>query len=101
MLTNLDRVFQYKTEQDKQKKTHLKKVLALSKRKPSLIETDDSKEFEKKTFNNFVELKESRRYDRFNSIALTFAERFNRTIRHFLKVVVSGRKNSSRIDDVD
>ena len=60
-------------------------IIKTSKRKPNLLETDDGKEYVNKTFNEFLNNNNIKRYSRFTDKGAVFAERFNRTIRNLIK----------------
>ena len=60
-------------------------IIKTSKRKPNLLETDDGKEYVNKMFNEVLDNHFIKRYSRSTALGAVFAERFNRTIRNFLK----------------
>ena len=60
-------------------------IIKISKRKPNLLETDDGKEYVKKTFNEFLNQHNIKRYSRNTALGAVIAERFNRTLRNLLK----------------
>ena len=60
-------------------------IVKSSKRKPNLLETDDGKEFVNKSFNEFSNNHNIKRYSRKTALGAVFAERFNRIIRNLLK----------------
>ena len=62
--------------------------LIYSKRKPSLRESDDGKEFVDKIFTNLLFENIIKTYSRYTSLGAVFAEMFNRTIRDLLKTPV-------------
>ena len=53
-----------------------------------MIETDDGSEFVNKIFTNLLNTKKIQRYSRNTALGAVSAERFNRTIRHLLKLPV-------------
>ena len=57
-------------------------------RKQNLLETDDGKEYDNKLFIEFLNNHNIKRYSRSTDLAAVFAERFNGTIRNFLKKAV-------------
>ena len=59
-----------------------------SKRKPNLIESDRSKEFNNSIFQDFLNENGINLFSRNTYVGAVFAERFNRTIRDLLKRVV-------------
>ena len=65
-----------------------------------LIETDDGKEFVNKDFNEYLKLNKITRYSRYTSHCAVFAERFNRTLRNFLKKPVFLKGNANWIDEL-
>ena len=71
-----------------------------SKRKPSLIETDDGKEFVNKTFNDFLKLNDIKRYSCYTNRGAVFAEIFNRTIENSLKKPVFEKGNANWLDEL-
>ena len=71
-------------------------IVKSSKRKPNLLETDDSKEYVNKIFNDFLNKHNIKRYFKRNTaLGAVFAERFNKTIRNLLKkpVIEKGKAN--------
>ena len=52
---------------------------------PSLLETDDGKEYVNKNFNEFLNNNNNKRYSRYHDKGAAFPERFKRTLRNFLK----------------
>ena len=60
-------------------------IFISSKRKPNLLETDDSKEYANKNFNEFSNKNNTERFFRNTALGAVFAENFNRTICNRLK----------------
>ena len=60
-------------------------IIKSSNRRPNLLETDDGKEYVKKIFNEFLNNNKIKRYSRYTDKGAVFAERFNKTVRNFLK----------------
>ena len=60
-------------------------ICKTSRRKPNLLETDDSKEYINKIFSEFLNNHNLKRYSRKSALGAVFAERFNRFIRNLLK----------------
>ena len=60
-------------------------IIKTSRRTPNLLETDDSKEYVNKIFNEFLNNNNIKRYSRYTDKGAVFAERFNRTIRNLIK----------------
>ena len=69
-----------------------------SKREPNLIESDDGKEFVNKIFTDLFNKNYIKRYSRYTSLRTVCAERFNRTIRYFLKRPVFEKGDCNWID---
>ena len=69
-----------------------------SKRKPKLLETDRCKEIYKNFFRNFLNINNIKHYSRNSSLGAVFAEKFNRTIRDFLKRPVFENKDGNWVD---
>ena len=68
-------------------------IIKTSKRKPSMLETGNSKEYVNKNFNIFSKQSNIKRCSCYISRRAVFAERFDRTIRNpLLKPVFSERK---------
>ena len=53
--------------------------------KPNLIETVDAKAFVNRTSTDFLNKNNIKRYGSYTFLGVVFGERFNRTIRNFLK----------------
>ena len=60
-------------------------ITKTSRRKPNLLETDESKDYVNKIFNEFLNNHNIRRYSRNIDKGAVFAERFKRTIRNLIK----------------
>ena len=75
-------------------------IINKSKRKPKLIETDDGKEFDNRTFNDFLKVNDNKKNNRYTDKGTVFAERFNRTIRNFLKKPVFEKSNCNWLDEL-
>ena len=75
-------------------------LIKSSNRKPSLLETDDGKEYVNKIFNEFLINKKIKRYSRYTDKGAVFAERFNRTIRNLLKKPVFEKGNADWISEL-
>ena len=73
-------------------------ILKSSKGKPNLIESDNGLEFVSKSFTDFLNKNNIRRYSRYTSVAAAFAERFNRTIRDLPKRPVFAKGDGNWID---
>ena len=71
-----------------------------SRRKPNLLETDDGKEYVNKIFNEFLNNHNIKRYSRYTDKGAVFAERFNRTIRNFLKKPVFEKGNADWLSEL-
>ena len=71
-----------------------------SRRKPSLLETDDGKEYVNKVFNEFSNNHNIKRYSRNTDLGAVFAERFNRTIRNLLKKPVFEKGNADWLSEL-
>ena len=67
-------------------------IIKISRRKKNLLETDDGKEYVNKLFNEFLYNHNIKRYSRKTALGAVFGERFNRTIRYFLKKAVFREK---------
>ena len=63
----------------------MKKISQPQKQKPFLIESDFGLEFLNKFFTDFLKENNIKRYSRFISLAVVFAERISRTLRDFYK----------------
>ena len=79
-------------------KDSFENILISSKRQPNLIETDDGSEFVNKIFTNLPSTKKIKRYSRNTALGAVSAERFNRTIRHLLKLPVFEKGDGKWID---
>ena len=79
-------------------KDSFENILISSKRSPNLIETDRGKEFYNNIFQGFLNKNKINLYSRNSSYGAVFAERFNRTIRDFLKRPVFERGDGNWID---
>ena len=79
-------------------KDSFENILICSKRKPKLIETDRGKEFYNNIFQDFLNKNNIKLYSRNSSYGAVFAERFNRTIRDFLKKPVFEKRDGKWID---
>ena len=75
-------------------------IVKTSRRKPNLLEKDDSKEYVKKIFNEFLNSNNIKRYSRITSFGAVFAERFIRTIRNLLKKPVFEKGNANWISEL-
>ena len=75
-------------------------IIKTSKRKPNLLETDDGKEYVKKTFNEFLNKHNIKRYSRNTALGAVIAERFNRTLRNLLKKPVFLAGNADWISEL-
>ena len=60
-------------------------IIKSSMRKPNILETDDSKEYVNKIFNEFLNYNKIKRYSCYSDKGAVFAERFDGTIRNLLK----------------
>ena len=79
-------------------KDSFESILISSKRSPYLIETDRGKEFYNNIFQDFLNKNNIKLYSRNSSYGAVFAERFNRTIRDFLKKPVFEKGDSNWIE---
>ena len=79
-------------------KESFENILTNSKRKPNLIETDRGKEFYNNIFQDFLNENNIKLYSRNSSYGAVFAERFNRTIRDLLKMIVFEKGDANWID---
>ena len=79
-------------------KDSFENILISSKRKPNLIESDRGKEFYNNIFQDFLNKNNIKLYSRNSSYGAVFAERFNRTIRDFLKRPVFEKGDGNWID---
>ena len=79
-------------------KDSFENILISSKRKPNLIESDRGKEFFNNIFQDFLNKNNIKLYSRNSSYGAVFAERFNRTIRDFLKKPVFEKCDGNWID---
>ena len=75
-------------------------IIKTSRRKPNLLETDDVKEYVNKTFNEFLNNHNIKRYSRNTALGAVFAERFNRTLRNLLKKPVFLAGNADWISEL-
>ena len=73
-------------------------ISIISKRKPSLIETDRGKEFHNNIFQDSLNKNIIKTYSRNSSYGAGFAERFNRTIRDLLKKIVFEQGDAKWVD---
>ena len=80
------------------RKDSFENILIISKRKPNSIETDRSKEFYKSIFQDFIDKNNIKHYSRNTCLGTVFLERFNKTIRDFLKRPVFENGDSNWID---
>ena len=69
-------------------------------RKPSHLEADDGKEYVNKTFNEFLNNNNIKRYSRYTDKGAVIAERFNRTIRNLLKKPVFEKGNADWLSEL-
>ena len=60
-------------------------IIKKSRRKPNLLETDDSKEYANKFFDEILIKLHIKRYSRNTALGAVFAEKFYRNIRNLLK----------------
>ena len=60
-------------------------IIKSSNRKPNLFETDDGKQYVNKIFEEFLNNIDIKGYSRYTDKAAVIAERFNKSIRNFLK----------------
>ena len=79
-------------------KDSFENILINSKRSPNLIETDRGKEFYNNIFQDFLNKNDIKLYSRNSSHGAVFAERFDRTIRDFLKRPVFEKGDGNWID---
>ena len=79
-------------------KDSFENILISSKRKPNLIESDRGKEFYNNIFQDFLNKNNIKLYSRNSLYGAVFAERFNRTIRDLLKMIVFEKGDSKWID---
>ena len=70
-------------------------ILISSKRKPDLIQTDQTKKFYNSIFQNFLNNNNIQPYSRNTSLGAVFAERFNRTIRDLLEKPVFEKRHGN------
>ena len=75
-------------------------IIKTSGRKPNLLETDDGKEYVNKTFNEFLNNHNIKRYSRNTALGAVFAEKFNRTLRNLLKKPVFVAGNADWISEL-
>ena len=79
-------------------KDSFENILISSKIKPNLIETDRGKEFYNNIFQDFLNKNDIKLYSGNSSYGAVFAERFNRTIRDLLKMIVFEHGDANWID---
>ena len=75
-------------------------IITTSRRKPNLLETDDGKEYLNKTFTEFLNNHNIKKYSRYTDKGAVFAERFNRTTRNLLKKPVFLAGNADWISEL-
>ena len=68
-----------------------------SNRKSNLLETVDGKEYVIKSFNEFWDNNDIKRYSRHTDKGAVFAEKFNRTVRIFSKKLVFEKGNANGV----
>ena len=78
----------------------ISQIIKTSRRKPSLLETDDGKEYVNKIFHEFLNNHNIKRYSRNTALGAVFAERFNRTIRNLLKKPVFLKGNGDWLSEL-
>ena len=64
-------------------------IIKTSRRKPNLLETDVGKEYVNKSFSDFLNNHNIKRYSRNTALGAVLAEQFSRTIRNLLKNLYS------------
>ena len=79
-------------------KDSFENILIISKRSPNLIESDRGKEFYNIIFQEFLNKNNIKLYSRNSSYGAVFAERFNRTNRDLLKMIVFEHGDANWID---
>ena len=79
-------------------KDSFENTLISSKRQPNLIESDRGKEFYYNIFQDFLNKNNIKFYSRNSSLGAVIAERFNRTMRDFLKKIVFEQGDAHWID---
>ena len=79
-------------------KDSFENVLISSKRKPNLIESDGGKEFYNNILQDFLNKNNIKLYSRNSLYGAVFAERFNRTIRDLLKMIVFENGDANWVD---
>ena len=70
-------------------------TVRISKRKSNLIETNVGEEFVNEFFNDFSELNDIKRYSRYSSKEVVFAESYDRTLKIFLNKPVFEEGNAN------
>ena len=75
-------------------------IIKTSRRKPNLLETDDSKEYVNKIFCEFLNNHNIKTYSRNTTLGAVFAERFNRTLRNLLKTPVFSAENAEWLSEL-
>ena len=79
-------------------KDSFENILISSKRKPNLIESDRGKEFYNNIFHDLLNKNNIQLYSKNSSYGDVFAERFNRTIRDLLKMIIFEQGDAKWID---
>ena len=79
-------------------KDSFENIIISSKRKPNLIEIDRGKDFYSNLFQDFSNKNNIKLYSRNSSYGAVFAERFNQTLRDFLKRPVFEKGDGNWID---
>ena len=75
-------------------------IIKTSRRKPSLLETDDGKEYVNKLLSEFLNDNNIERYSRYTDKGAVFAERFNRTLKNLYKKPVFGKGNADWLSEL-
>ena len=74
--------------------------LLTSNRKPKLIQSVDVSEFVNKLFTDFLNKNNIKKYSRYTTLGVVFAEMFNRSIRDLLKKVVFLKRDGNWNNEV-
>ena len=75
-------------------------IVKTSKRKPNLLESDDSMEYVNKIFNDFLNNNNFKTCSRYISKGEVFAEKLNRTRRKLLKTPVFEKGNADWVSEL-
>ena len=76
------------------------RIIKSSKCTPNLLETDDGKEYVRKILNEILNNRNIKRHSRNTALGAVFAERFNRTIRTFLKKLIFPKGNADWLSEL-